>query len=293
MAYLTSKDKDEIARFKATDISSNNIKGIVYIRGNANTDDSVRLVPSVNGPHESAIEVRRQGIFQPAGLDLGPLSLSLGLDVAIEAHGSSLNISSVESGTKELTVAAEFNDNGSKPAKVIVLDPRLNRVIVNSDTSDELVTVFFTDSFVGITNAFRYKFYFKTGSIAATSIVTLTIQKGSAGEGGEVFFIRKMPASDWPANIEVEVELDGGLNITPGNSFTLLLSSDNNFSLLGKDFGSFFLNFFAFDIQPYGLQTLVSIPDGTDRFLGSIVADSIYNNLGNRVLQGSQVSVNE
>jgi len=250
-------------------------------------EDSVRIVPSKER-HEVTFEIKREGIFQPAGIDLSAQSLSLGLDLNILAQGSQLNIESVEAGTEDLSIGARFDDTGSDVAKVPILGQRINRLVIQSDTSEDKSFFTDSDSFVGVTNAFRYTFYFKTGSLAATANVTLEISKGITA-GGEIFFRKEMPASDWPANTEVVVELEGGLNITSGNSFTSTLSSPNEFSLLGN-FTSSAGRFVALDVQPFVFETLISTPSGTDRFLTALDSEFIADNSGNMVLSGSQVS---
>jgi len=258
----------------------------VYIKGNANTDGSIRLVTSERG-EVASLEIRTSGIFRSTGLNLAAGSLSLGLDLSIAAQGSQLVIKSIEAGNQDLSLGTEFNDTGSGPPKVPILSGRINRLVVQSDISEERITTSDVDAFIGVTNAFRYTFYFKTGSVAATAPVTLEISKGSA-PGGEVFFSEEMPASDWPANTEIVIPLEGGLNITPGNEFSSTLFSNEDFSLLGN-FTTGDGRFFAFDVQPFVYEVLISSPQGTDRFLSDSDAELIVDNIGNLILSGDQV----
>lgn len=272
----------------STHVNIVNNLSVVYIRGNEFTDDSIRLFIVDNG-NTSVTEIQKRvsGVWAATSFMTGPTSLFLGLDLSLSAQGNMLSIESVESSAKELSIGAEFSDSGSDPAKVSILSTRINRLVVRSDISEELVTQSDTDAFTGLTNAFRYKFYFKTGSVAATDTVTLTITKGLT-PGGAVFFKKEMPVSDWSANTEVEIELEGGLNITPGNGFSSTLSSPSDFSLLGN-FSTGGGRFFAFDIQPFVFETLISTPTGTDRFLSDNSASFLADNSGNMVLQGAQV----
>lgn len=275
-----------ISRPSGVNVGVNNPGVIVYIKGNAFTDGSIRFILK-DGDSEATLEERVDGIFSPTGLILGAGSLALGLDLSVAAQGAQLKISSVETGTDNLSLGTEFNDTGSGPPKVPLLAPRINRLVVRSDDSQELITTSDTDAFTGITNAFRYTFYFKTGSVAATSSVTLQISKGLT-PGGEVFFSEEMPASDWAADIEVVIPLEGGLNLTPGNSFSSTLFSDEDFSLLGN-FTTGGGRFFAFDVQPFRFEALISTPEGTDRFLVDNSSGLVVDNEGNIVLSGDQV----
>jgi len=279
-----------VQRPPGVDVSVFNPRNTNYIKGNANTDGSIRFVPTTK-PKDCKIEIRKDGIFVSAGLGLGASSLALGLDLSTAAQGSQLEIKSVESDSSNLSIGSEFNDLGSAPGKVAVLRERINRVVVQSVTSGELITKSDTNTFTATVaggNAFRYVFYFKTGSVAATASVTLQISKGLT-PGGDIFFSKEMPVSDWIANTEVVVELEGGLNITPGNDFSTTLFSDEDFSLLGDFVTPGVGRFFAFDIQPYEYQVLISASKGTNRFLFNNNAEQIIDNNGNILLTGTQV----
>lgn len=276
----------DIQRPSGVNVGVRNPGDIVYIKGDAFTDGSIRFISSAVG-QEATLEVRRSGIFRSAGLNLAAASLALGLDLTIAAQGSQLKIESLEAETTDLSLGTEFNDFGSGPPKTPILGARINRIVVQADTSEEEVTTSDTDVFTGLTNAFRYTFYFKTGSVAATTPVTLQISKGST-PGGQIIFSEETPASDWPTNTEVVITLDGGLDISPGKDFSSTLFSDEDFSLLGN-FTSGAGRFFAFDIQPFIFELLVSSPQGTDRFLSDNNGDLLVDNAGNLILDGDQV----
>ena len=102
----------------------------------------------------------------------------------------------------------------------------------SSNVVGEIVTSLFELPVTSFLTAFRFRYYFKTGSVAATQPVTMILTKGST-PGGALVFTKTMPASQWPASAEVVVELDGALSLSEGAPLLLTIQSASNFSLIG------------------------------------------------------------
>ena len=257
----------------------------VYIEGNEFTDGSVRLIV-IEGVAE--FQERQDGIWVPSELRLDASTLFLGNDVAIRGIGSHLEINSGESNTKSLLLEVEFDDAGTHLPHAHVLAPRQNRVVFSANTVGEIVTSLFELEVASFLTAFRYQYYFKTGSVAATQQITLSLTKGHA-PGGTLIFTKTMPASQWPASTEVVVELDGALSLSIGSPLLLTISSAANFSLIGDEANGG--NFFAMDFQAFSLEDVIAIPTGTDRFLSDNLAKIMVDNSGNPMMFGDQGSL--
>lgn len=267
------------------DLTVNNPGEIVYLKGNEFTDGSIRLIIDVDIPE---IQERKLGIWVAGELRLDASTLFLGRDVSIKGIGSHLQINSVEGNTKSLLLETRFNDGGTELPHTHVIGPLQVRVVFSSNIVGEIVTNLFELPVTSFLTAFRFRYYFKTGSVAATQQVTMTLTKGST-PGGSLVFTKTMPASQWPASTEVVVELDGALSLSEGAPLLLTIQSGANFSLIGDLANGG--NFFAMDFQTFSLEDVIAIPTGTDRFLVDNSAEFMADNDGDAMMFGEQNSL--
>lgn len=277
-----------VQRATGPNLTVSNPSDVVYLKGDEFTDGSVRLQPldeHINVPH---IELRVAGIWKDTGLALDGDTLFLGNDVSIGAHGSHLITRSTENTGKSLLLETNFDDAGTGLPHAHRLGSRVNHAVFSSNETGEIITSLFELAVTSFLTAFRYTYYFKTGSVAATAPVTMTLSKGST-PGGTVVHTTTMPASQWAASVEVAVELVGALQLSIGAPLLLTISSAANFSLIGDVANGG--NFFAMDFQTFELEDVISIPTGTDRFLADNFAGAMFDNSGNPVMFGEQGSL--
>lgn len=261
-------------------VTKGNDSSVLYIKGDEFTDGSIRFVVDFSDKN-GEIQHRTSGIWESTGFRLAAGTLFLERDISLSSIGSHLQTESVESGIKTLVSHIAFDDTGTSVPHTPILGQRLNRVVFSSNETGEDVFTKFELETSGINTGFRYNYYFKTGSVAATSPVTMTLSKGHA-PGGIIFFQKVMPASQWSANTEVVIDLGHGISITVDQEILLTIESANNFSLKGSQAAGG--NFFALDFQPLSNEDLVSLPTGTDRFLTSFNScQLIIDNSGNIV----------
>lgn len=272
-------------------VKEGNSANVIYLSGNEFADGSVRVEPAdfhIGVPH---IEVRRNGIWRNTGLALDAESLFLGNDVSIGTVGSHLQINSEEGDRKSILLETVFNDGGSGLPHTHVLGPRFNHVVFSANEIGEIVTDNFELPVTSFLTAFRYTYYFKTGSVAATSPVTMQLSKGSVA-GGKVILEVVMDADDWAAGVEVVIPLVGGLQLSIGAPLLLTIFSDNDFSLIGDEANGG--NFFASDFQTFFLEDVISTPTGTDRFDFSCKTGEMSIGVdGNPTIAGSQGSLSQ
>ena len=267
------------------DLTVSNPSNVVYW-GDPSAIGTVRFI--IVGDEVEIQKHIGDDIWVPGGLRLSSSSVFFANDVFLSGVGSHLQVNSAESGEKSLLLEVGFDDAGTELPHSHVLGPRQNRVVFVSNTVGEIVTSLFELEVTSFLTAFRYKYYFKTGSVAATQDVTMTLSKGFA-PGGTVVFEKPMLASDWPANTEVVIELDGAVSLSVGAPLLLTISSAANFSLIGDLANGG--NFFAMDFQPFSLEDVVAIPTGTDRFTFSNAGEITIGNDGNPTMAGTQGSL--
>lgn len=260
----------------------NNSVSELYLKGDETTDGSIRFVVDVTGDN-GEIQLRTTGVWAPTGLVISAETLFIGKDTSLSAIGSELKVESIQESTKRLLLEVEFDDLGTRFPRTAVLGPLLIREVFIPFDDTELVTNSFELSGPAPETGYRYKYYNKMGSVAATSPVTMKLFRGT-GTGGPLLFQKVIPASEWPANTEVEIEIPGTIRITKDIPVTVTYTSDNDFSLLGTFFDSVFFPFFAFDIQLLNYEPIISTPTGTDKYLFSRTGSVLSDRNGNVIL---------
>ncbi len=104
------------------------------------------------------------------------------------------------------------------------------RYISQSDESGEWSGTVFDSIVTSPSESMTNAVYIKTGVIAATEPVRICIFEGE-DETGELVFDQVYPASDFPANTEVFLKLDGASEYTAGITYFGRYKSDATFSL--------------------------------------------------------------
>lgn len=279
-----------IGRAYTPDVTRQNDAKLIYVEGNEFLDGSVRLEGAdahTNNPH---FEFRAEGIWANTGLLLGADTLFLGTDVSLSGVGSHVQVESVERNTKSLPLEVIYDDAGTKVPHTPIIGPYQTRVVFSANTVGEIVTSLLELQVTSFVTALRFIYYFKTGSVAATSTVTMTLSKGFA-PGGAVVFSQTMPASQWPANTEVQVVLRGAITLTVGAPLLLTIESDNDFSLIGDEANGG--NFFAMDFQLFTLEDVIAIPSGTNRFIATNDGKIMVDNSGHPLMSGTSGSLSQ
>lgn len=228
-----------------TNVTKQNLSDVIYIKGDEFTDGSIRLI--LGSDDETQIQKRVNGVWNLGEFELSSDTLLLGHNLSLSAIGTNLQINAIEGNKQFLALDVPFDDSGSSFPRSPVLGKRSNRLLLQSIFSNENVAQQIQIS-ITITSlqGFNYILYLKTGSIAATAPIEITITEGLI-PGGFNFFDRLYGITDFPANTEIQLNLGAGLGFFTGEEILLTLSSDENFSLLGNSSGDIF---FGFDFQP-------------------------------------------
>ncbi len=269
---------------KTTDVTIENPENIVYIRGDETTDNSIRLVIGAND--QTQLQRRKNGVWNTTSLELDKNSLLLGPSVSIGSQGTSIKISSVDGNRESIILDIPISDSGTQEPRTIRAMPRVNRVIAQPIFNVETVTQ--TSLFPIITAFQGYIFtaHFKIGSVAASESLTFTVTGGLV-PGGPIFFQKEFPANDFPENTEIKLSGLIDLGVFVGDEVLLTVTSDADFSFLGDIFQTPWL---AVDIQEYIFEEVISTPTGTDKYLIDSSGDIISDNVGNLVLNASNIN---
>lgn len=259
-------------------ILKSNPNGILYIKGDEDTDGSRRIIADPD-TSEASLEDRGESIWNLGPLLLSGGSLRVDRNVSVEASGNFVSITdkALPNSPRRLITSSSINDFGSEPSRVPIFTFRA-QFIIQPDDSVEVVTKLFPSFVVSFFDSITYSLNLRTGSVAATAPVTYSIRLGNPF--GTLLFKKTFPASIFSANSDFLIPLTPPFDFPLGTLIYYQFASDEDFSLLSDPFGRLF---FGVDVQNYrfaevatfGLGPL-SIDDGfptprngTDNFLTS------------------------
>lgn len=203
---------------------------VLYIKGDSSTDGSIRLsIDSVSD--NTQIEKRISGIWQPASFETGPNSLWVGNNIGLAAVGHHLATESTD-GHLHFHAHSPF-DGGLISEDTIVVDAYgyTERMVLQSDDSGEWAGSIWNSESLSSMDTISPFIYFKTGSTPASDIVRFQVWEGGAEGVGQLIFDESYPASDFPADSEIKLPLNGYLEFTAGMTYFNRISSDSDFSL--------------------------------------------------------------
>lgn len=272
----------EVQRPSGVNVGVNNPGEIVYIKGNETTDGSIRFILNT-GDDEVTFEERATGVWNPTGLRLASSTLFLDRILALSSVGITLQINALGSNRKFLVPCVEFDDTGSFRPQAQVIDALEEDVVIQGVFGTEIIGQIISGSTTFTNGPIITKLNLKTGSTAATDDVTLIMFQGLFPSGTKIFDIN-FPSSQFPANSDITIDLQFGVGFVQGDEVTFAFFSNEDFSLLGNSSDSIFL---TVDVQINEFQTLITTPDGTDRFLVDNSSLLIVDNAGNVMLEGN------
>lgn len=268
----------DIQRPSPIDVTRDNPRDVVYIKGDNFTDGSIRVR---FGPDDIAvIETRMDGVWNLGELELSRGSLHLGRGVRLSAVGHHLVVDSPVETQSHLITSASFDDSGSEQPHAVLLDPRVTRIVVQADNSREETLAIHTPlAFVQI-GSLIHQVYFQTGVTAASGPVLVEFSTG-VPPNDILFFRENFPASAFPASTEIILDLFPGVIFFTGEQVNLRFESDNAFSLLYEALPGPNL-WTALDLQVDREETLFSFPSGFDQLMvdrntGEVMVDRSGN----------------
>lgn len=218
-----------IAETTGGHVNEFNDENIVYIRGDADTEGSIRFVVD-NAKQISKIEKRRQGIWQPSSMRTGPNSVFVGERVALGAAGHHL-VTEDTDGHSHFHVHSIFDGETTTGDSTIINAFFFEaRVIFQPDDSGEFTGLSISKVDAVTAHTLSKKFYFKTGATAATEAVRIQTWEGT-DDTGAIIFDQTYPFSDFPANTEISLDMDGYVEFDAGTNVFTTISSPAAFSL--------------------------------------------------------------
>lgn len=235
-------------------VSIRNSRGVSYILGDERTDGSIRLILKENDK-DITLEQRKSGVQNPTGIRIAAGTLFLDHEASISSVGTSIQVNTTESDTKSLVVDIEFDDSGTVllPRSPIV-DDLVDNLVIQPDFSEDIISTQVSGSLTFATSRLLHTLNLKTGSVAATEDISFILSRGIT-PGGTVVFDLNIPASAFPANSDISIDMGVGLGFNAGAEVFFSFTSISNISLLG-DISD--LPFITIDTQLSGFQSVLT-----------------------------------
>lgn len=225
----------------------------LYISGDEFTDGSDRIIIDLLDD-TATVESRANGVWNPGELQLAQGSLLLGREVKLSALGQHILITNPVQ-PQRIVLDQGFNDFGTGFPESTILDTLVVRLLVQPDDSTELVLTQHISSIVPIALNLSSQAYLKTGTVGATGDVSLIFSEGIPPDD-IIFFKQNYPASEFPANTEVIIDMSPGVNFDSNVQINGFISSDVAFALRYNATSTAL--WFALDTQTQGVEDLLT-----------------------------------
>ena len=264
------------------DLSESNSSefSILYVNGDEETDGSRRIIvdPLSN---VATFEERTGGVWNLGELLISGESLNVGRNLTISAAGEFLIVQNKATQTKSIVALSKFDDSGTEHhAENVIFTPRhlftAQPIFDTEFIGTQLIAVA-----LGVVNTVTYNILFKTGSVVPTEEMVFTIRL--VDENGPVLYQRIHPASQFPANSDITIEMVPSFDFPIGTLIHAEWTSISNFSMLTNPSGFFY---FTVDIQIYEFERLVTLGAGTNHMLSDKIGDRVSNKNGDIVYRG-------
>ena len=226
----------------------------LYITGDEDTDGSERFtIDEITGV--ATIQNRANGIWNICEFQLSQGALLLGRDTHLSAAGHHLIITTPDIVEQSLVLGQEFDDTGSGPPESTILGPLISRSIRQPDNSVELTLTNHSSTTNATGLLLCTTVYGQIGATAASADVDVIFSEGIP-PNDTIFFVQHFPASFFPANTEVTIDLSPGLQFDPDVQINGFFTSDNAFTMRYDVTGTFL--WFALDLQQQSHEDILT-----------------------------------
>lgn len=209
-----------------------NDEGFIYLSGDSDTDGSIREeIITFNNKTVTEIQKRTDGIWSPSSFKTGPNSLIVGNLISLAAAGNNLITEDLNGDSHFHVRSAVSSGVTTNLANIVHASAFFEESVFRSDVSGEFTgTSISTQDINTAFHLITQKFYFKTGATAATDNIRIQAWSGTDNTG-TLLFDQTYPASQFPADSDVTLELDGFLEFELEAETFTTVSSDGTFSL--------------------------------------------------------------
>ncbi len=211
------------------DVTSENFEEYIYIRGDKDTEGSIRLSVDSYGDI-TQIEGLSDDVWNRTRFKIGPGTLHIGDSLAASSAGYHLMTEHPDGSLKQVFVHRELVGDETSEISVLHLYDKQTRAISQPDNSGEFTGKYFTYSLTSSKKIMIENVYFQTGSTAATSSVQVFVYNGTDNTG-ELIWDWSYPTSQFTADTETILTVEGFLEYSEDENIFVEFISDEDFSI--------------------------------------------------------------
>jgi hypothetical protein len=263
------------------DVVKENYGDKLYLSGNEFVDGSLRAIPDLVTGENFELQLRTNGVWNDTGLQIAASTVFLGRDLELKGAGDWVHTTDIQGDHKALVPHIEFTDAGGtvQSGHMPILTPLIENFPIQTDFSQEIVTQNYTVTQINPAELLAKRAHYKTGSVAATQPVNISYERPL----GTIFWTQNFPASRFPANTDVTIELKGLLEGFTNEEIITVITSVADFSLLGDLAGTAYT---LLDFYLLSEEQIMTSTTGMDRILTDQTSEVLVDITGDLILSG-------
>lgn len=263
---------------------------VLYVRGDEDTDGSIRVTPDTGTDEQMEVQLRKNGLWNDTGLQIAASTIHMGRELLVSAAGEYLYTRDQSLSLQTLHPHREFaNAAGTKDFTHIptLAAPVADFVLQGDDTGVITVTSASALQFSGISTARRLltAFGFKSTQ-AATSAAKVTIRRDS--HTGSIFYQRSYPASIFPLGLG-KIVIDGLVELQAAEVIYITMEAlTDGGELFFASNAALTIPFLTLDFFPMDQEHLMTIERGFEQIVFDCNnAEMVINSTGIPVWSGT------
>lgn len=225
------------------DVTRRNKRQILYIKGDDNTDGSIRFI-FIDGQTEAVIQLRENGVFNDTSFRVSTSSIAIGRDLRIGGAASfieTFNPSVADEHQRALVPHITFSIEGTEFVHTPVTKPIAESIIFGpsvSQVTSTIIGINFTTTHARIIDTIVHE----VGTVGATVPIVYSIFSGTDNTG-ILIIERNLGVSEVIANTLLELQFNFDMGLRNNAPYFIELTSPTAFSLKTDSGGNPVLTF--------------------------------------------------
>ena len=233
-------------------VSESNPDGILYTRGDANTESSLRIIAS--DPLTHRFESMTAGVWNLTTIQAAPATVLIGINTSLSAAGEWLETKAINEDTDALIPHIPFDDDGTGLTVTPILGAKVTEFPIQPDNSSEVTGKDLQQVTINPSSLLLSKIYYQVGSIGSTEPIQVIFRRG-VDTSAPIFSEMNFPTSFMSVpESQIEVDLLGRISGIPGEPIHTQFLSDSPISLKANLSGEFFA---LADFQPLAQEEII------------------------------------
>ncbi len=260
------------------DVTRRNREQILYIKGDANTDGSLRLI-FIEGQEEVVIQLRDDGVFNDTSFRVAASSIAIGRDLKIGGAASfieTFNPSVADEHQRALVPHITFGDEGTEFVHTPVTKPIAESVIFAPAVSEIISTTIginFTTTHARIIKTIEHQI----GTVGASDPVVYSIFAGT-DNNGILIVERNLGIGQLIAESPLLIQFNFDMGLRNSQDYFIELTSPNAFSLKTDSMGNPLLTFIEEELGTLDIVTENLVWDNDLNHVLNSSLDPVYLN---------------